>query len=186
MVGVSGGQGGGNVAGGGVRLRCGGCWGGGGECSLEGRDPAGLLKRLSGGRTRRTSGGHFEPRTCCNSEASRLVLAAAASARDGCWLGDAGAASWVAGGAGGAASASGCEASDPSNVKYRGGISAYYPRKAYGCAQEGAKVYINQPARHHGPLALGLGGGFRPTGVLVQRWVESAGPGPGAQPREIF
>ena len=39
-VGVGGGEGGGVVAGGGERLRCGGCWGGGGECSLEGRDPA--------------------------------------------------------------------------------------------------------------------------------------------------
>ena len=29
----------------------------------------------------------------------------------------------------------------------------------------------------HSPKPLGLGGGFRPTGVLVQRWVESAGPG---------
>ena len=90
-----------------MRLRCGGCWGGGGECSLEGRDPAGLLPRLSGGRTRRTSGGHFEPRTSCNSEASRLALAAAASARDGCWLGDAGAASWVAGGRASSARAGG-------------------------------------------------------------------------------
>ena len=33
--------------------------------------------------------------------------------------------------------------------------------------------------------ALGLGGGSRPTGVLVQRWVQQRG-GSGAQPREIF
>ena len=32
--------------------------------------------------------------------------------------------------------------------------------------------------------ALGLGGGSRPTGVLVQRWGAVAGSG--AQPREIF
>ena len=39
----------------------------------------------------------------------------------------------------------------------------------------------------HAQRALGLGGGSRPTGVLVQRWVqqESSG-GYGAQPREIF
>ena len=89
--------------------------------------------RVSGGRTRGGGGG-----AGCGA-GKRVALRAAdvlhlggveacpggggQRHRDGCWLGDAGAANWVAGG--GAASASGCEmaASDPSNVKYWGGPS---------------------------------------------------------------
>ena len=53
-VGGGGGEGGGVVAGGGERLRCGGCWGGGGEYSPE---PPRADPLPSGGRTRGGGGG---------------------------------------------------------------------------------------------------------------------------------
>ena len=43
VVAVGGGESGGVVGGGVRRLRCGGCWGGGGKCGLQSARPASLL-----------------------------------------------------------------------------------------------------------------------------------------------
>ena len=55
----------------------------------------------------------------------------------------------------------------------------------YYTVQKRARVRRRAPSSHIREIyALGLGGGSRPTGVLVQRWGAVAGSG--AQPREIF
>ena len=78
---------GGGFGGGGVGRRCGGRWGGGGECGLEAR--ANLLPRLCGRRTQwgaaaggrvRARASGFQPRVSGSMEASRLALAAITSA----------------------------------------------------------------------------------------------------------
>ena len=58
------------------------------------------------------------------------------------------------------------------------GIWRCDPPRAARVTLGGAREEVNMPNRELGTSkAPGLGGGFRPTGVLVQRWVDSAGPG---------